>query len=104
MAEEHIWMVLAVNPFLVYSLHLHFLKNRLKCLQEIQGKEHISTFCYTGFAKWVYSMKMLITNMSITNFPAIHLPGLLMRKSLLNGLLPRILCWRLFLPLIHPSP
>src|SRR5436190_24151880 len=94
-------MVLAVNPFLVYSLHLYFPKNRLKCLQEIPGKEHISTFCYTGFAKWAYSMKMLITNMSITNFLAIHLPRRLMRKYLLNGLFSRILGLRPFLRLVQ---
>src|SRR5437764_2266867 len=104
MAELPIWMVLAVNRFLVCSLHRHFQKDLLKYLQEIPGKEHISTCYYIGFKKWAYSMKMLVINMSITHFLAIHLPRLLMRKYLLNGLLPRILCWRPFLPSIQKSP
>src|SRR5436190_8552983 len=101
MVELHIWMGLAVNRFLVYSLHQHFLKNLLKYLREIPEKEHILTFYYIGFAKWAYSMKMLIINMNITHFLAINLPRLLMRKYLLNGLLLRILCLRPFLPLIQ---
>src|SRR5438132_12198300 len=104
MVGLHIWMALAVNRFLVCSLQLHFLKNLLRYLQEIPEREHISTFYYIGFAKWVYSMKMLIINMSITRFPAIHLPRLLTRKYPLNGLLPRILCLGPFLPPLQKYP
>src|SRR2546423_12891656 len=100
MAESRTWMVLAVNRFSVCSLPPHSLRDLLKYLQEILGKKPISTYYCIGFARWAYSMKMLIINMSITSFPAISPRGLLTPKYLLNGLLRRILCWQLSLLLI----
>src|SRR5689334_14894217 len=101
MAESRTWMVSAVNRFSVCSLRLHFPRDLLKYLQETPEKKPISTYYYIGFAKWAYSMKMLGIHMSIISFPATHLPVLLTRKYLLNGLLRRIPCLPLFLLLIQ---
>src|SRR5579864_367260 len=81
-----IWTAQAASQFLAFSSRRHFLKNLLNSLSEIQGKKPTLIFCSIGFAKRAYSMKMLLINIIITDFPAINLPKRLTRKYLSNGL------------------